>query len=284
MLLNQIITADTDIISLKENEVMSIDKSAAIIGCRNSNKNDMFYTHDGKDYIYKSELDCVIKEYPYTIFNEIIGSHLASYLKIPTVKYEIAYMADEYGLVSLNFKDGKHRYYYFDQLPIEGLVSNRNSLDNLHLLENSCTSYINQEQLRQEIMGLFILDFYMIQTDRVLRNVQFSIDCETNEIHLAPLYDYSICRPKFPNQNINYSFEQKNPIMDLNWNNMSALVRDYKQFLSLVQRVMNLNFDMIWNQITTTYHFDEESQVYQKMKLFYLEKDEAQKKIIRSIL
>lgn len=213
-----------------------------------------------------------------------MGSHLASYLKIPTVKYEIASMENEYGLVSLNFKDDKHRYYYFDQLPIDGLVPNRNSFDNLHLLESSCISHINQEQLRQEIMGLFILDFYMIQTDRVLRNVQFSMDCETNEIHLAPLYDYSICKPKFLEQNINYSFEQRNPIMDLNWNNMAALLRDYKQFLLLIQRIMHLNFDALWNQITTVYHFDEESGVYQKMKSFYLEKDEAQKKIIHSIL
>lgn len=282
MYLESMITSNTHVITLDYSMALEEKKIKEILGCKQSNKYRMFYQYEDVEYIFKSEEDCFFREYPYALWNEVIGSALANHFKTATATYQIAKLRNRFGLASPNFKTSQYDYYYMDFLPISDITPYISSLENIKLLEQACISEKNQEQLLRDIFCLFVIDFYMIQSDRVSKNIQFQIDKKTGSLRLTPLYDYSLCRGSFPDKK-DFNFGLKNPILYINKKTIQLLLKKYELFAFLWNDMINLDFDLFWNQIQSQYHLNEDSPVYQEMKSFYQTKDCKQKKVMKDI-
>jgi hypothetical protein len=167
----------------------------------------------------KNNLTVFTKEYN---INEVIGQHLAGIRNLNTNKYIFALYTNNYNLnkakdidimdinkimiASYDFKKKDCKYFTLDKLGFDGYKF-------IKILE-LCKSKENRDELTRELLELMALDTFMGQVDRFFYNIMFEVN-EYEEIHLAPIYDYSrslvyydIDKPIYPNQLLELNKEE----------------------------------------------------------------------------
>ena len=146
---------------------------------------DSWYSKDNKLYFFKNFYDVHEQDCTYRFINELIGVKLAEYLKLDSIKYNIAKADKEYGLASLNFHNRDNNYYFVRDLY---LPLNSFNMKNLDRIRTRCRDNNNHQELVKEILKAVAIDIYMNQKDRTYSNIQFRKD--KNGLHYAPAYDF----------------------------------------------------------------------------------------------
>ena len=119
---------------------------------------------DGKFYYIKEVVN----------YNEIIGELIAKSLKLDTAHYEIGKYKRKNKYMTENFKEEGKEYLKIYQTELN------NRKDILDIVNND---------LRNDLLKMYALDIFMMQTDRC--NVNLMFVKENDKLRLAPLYDYS---------------------------------------------------------------------------------------------
>lgn len=107
-------------------------------------------------------------------YNEIIGEIIANSLDLQSAHYEIGKYKKKLKYMTENFKEPGKEYLKIYQTELN------NRRDILDIISN---------ELRNEILKMYALDIFMMQTDRC--NVNLMFVKENDKLRLAPLYDYS---------------------------------------------------------------------------------------------
>ena len=119
---------------------------------------------DGKYYYVKD----------FENYNEIIGEIIAKSLNLDTAHYEIGKYKRKNKYMTENFKEKGKEYLKIYQTELN------NRRDILDIVNND---------LRNDLLKMYALDIFMMQTDRC--NVNLMFVKENDKLRLAPLYDYS---------------------------------------------------------------------------------------------
>lgn len=120
-------------------------------------------------------------------YNEIIGELIANSLNLKSAHYEIGKYKKKLKYMTKNFKeDGKEYLKIY-----ETEFHNKDNI--LDLMDRD---------LRNEVLKMYALDIFMMQTDRCNINVMF--EKENGKLKLAPLYDYSCAYLEIYNNFIAY--------------------------------------------------------------------------------
>jgi hypothetical protein len=119
---------------------------------------------DGKYYYIKDILN----------YNEIIGEIIADSLNLDSAHYEIGKYKRKNKYMTENFKKPGKEYLKIYQTELN------NRKDILDIVNND---------LKHDLLKMYALDIFMMQTDRC--NVNLMFVKENNKLRLAPLYDYS---------------------------------------------------------------------------------------------
>lgn len=274
-MLEKLITEKTKILELNNNYFSKNEKLRVLdINYKNNNKyiKKMYYLNDYWYYFKTSN-----SMYPFSLFNELIGTYLSKLLNIKSVTYDIAFANNTYGITSRNFKSNKYDYYFLSNLPIDYLE--KGHLCNIQLLRNLCIDEENYKNILNSILKLLAIDLYMLQSDRGIVNLQFEINKETKYFDLAPIYDFSNCMFK-QIKNINIP----NPIINLNSSTLAIIMSEYPNFKEYLEILLDNKMSNIWNYISIDYSFNMESMEYDRIHDYYEIKEENVKKYIKQIL
>ena len=129
------------------------------------------------------------------VFGEKISEDIVDSLGIETANYEIVNLNGSQGLLTSNFQDvDKYRYYdlynLVDLLPfhVRGQMTFKEILEFL-----SMQNIAGKNELIQELIDRYVLEWVTIQTDGNPHNLMFKYDAENNRLALAPSYDRERC-------------------------------------------------------------------------------------------
>ena len=202
--LQELITEDTSILELKKDPNITPQQKYSVLGLSDNiyihymyyqNLEWYYFKQEEKDFKQEEKSDGV--KYPFYLLDELMGSYLAHFIELPTISFQVAKTDTFLGLASRNFRKEKYDYYFFDQLPVKGLLEFSTTFINIEVLKSLCINSINIDKLTDHIMKLLALDLYMLQMDRSVVNLQFQIDRDTRFFDLAPIYDFSNCADRW---------------------------------------------------------------------------------------
>lgn len=277
--LQKLITDETPILELKNDASISDRQKYQVLGLSSGILVQKYIT-----YMYYQNLKWFFfkKEekkygYPFYLLDELMGSYLAQSIALPAVSFQIAKTKASIGIASENFRKEGFDYYYFQQLPVKGLLENRFNLVNLDVLKTLCVDSVNSDQLENHVLKLLALDLYMLQKDRGYVNLQFQLDRITQYLDLVLAYDFSNCTDKADFASVTI----KNPIVVLNCNTIQLLIKKYPKFSEYLLCLLNQTMSATWNQICEDYHFNQDCYAYEQAKEYYEIKEEKQKELLR---
>lgn len=273
-ILQELITKDTNIISLTDENISLKDKYK-ILGYTSILADyyvDYIYQNNNDVYYFKKDYKNTFS--PFSIVEELMGTYLCKYLGLETIKYIVAIAENCYGLASLNFRNEKYEYYFLnDFVGCEGV---KNSLYNINVLKDICVDNQNYEELIKKMIDLIIVDIYMIQIDRGNINIQFKIDKMSQYLSFAPIYDFSNCLSKNDG-----TTKINNVIIN---SNIKEMLKKSKYFKERLEYILEKNMLEIWQQICVDYKFNQDCSVYERISEYYKNKYKSQKKYIKKII
>lgn len=286
--LSELITDKTPIITLKNDSHVSLATKEKVLGSDNyslSKKDDylkMMYIMNNIWYYFKKEEENA--SYPMYLFDELMGSYMASLLSLKSLEFFIAQTKHEIGLASKNFRNNNCTYHFGNFLhetsEKEYGISLGRDIGNLDALRILCNNTDNTLQLIDEFIRLLAIDSYMLQTDRGPANIQFAVDNETKETHLGTIYDFSNCKDEVAS----WGIYLKNCIVIVEELGMPLLIRECPEYLEYVSLLIDQGFASSWDKICDNYCFNKETRSYEEVKKYYKVKENKQKDYFRNFI
>jgi len=288
--LKDLITKETPIIKVANDSSVTEIEKTKILGTNNatyslSRREDYFkmmYKMNNIWYYFKVEKEN--RAYPFYLIDELMGNFLAKKIEISSVSYLIGSRKQkknkyQFGLVSKNFKEPEFEYCFCDCYQELWFLNSKNHYDfensrNIENLKMICKSEKETHRLIQQILKMLALDLFMLQKDRNNSNIQFQINKKTQQIELAPLYDFSNCISKIEKEGIYL----KNYILRLTEKTMKDLLLKYPIFQSYLSYLLEIGFTNSWKEICTNYAFNQNSLAYEEILKYYQEKEKSQRK------
>ena len=210
-------------------------------------------------------------------FNELLGQEISLYFGLNSAKYEVAKIENnkkyEYRIISENSFDKKYHYYLCNELNI---TNDRKNLKQILLdIKRICiNNNDNKFLLLKDIIKMCIRDLYSGHIDRHRFNFFFQQkkDTKNDIIRLAPLLDYG---SSFDND---YPFYE-NSILELDLCNKDTMkIMNNEEFFQIfIDKLLMADMDDLLNKT------EEKNNILisDKLKSFYLYKDQNIKKIIK---
>lgn len=184
------------------------DKRESRLERRGNDDIDKFWIKkDGKDYLFKYNQERPsLSEKDRKSFGEMLYSNLGKVLNFDCVKVEFAkcphiFSFEENGVLVESYitKPNMHSVNYYDLLAFN---EENNLTEHKYLCVQTCLEVLeyyakknnleyNAEGIKKELCKRTILDFFLAQTDRHTKNIEFLID--ENKIFLAPCFDNGNC-------------------------------------------------------------------------------------------
>lgn len=222
--------------------------------------------------------------------NEFIGEALAKKGNIRTSNYFfIAFSNEErkrpfinsrryYDKLDLNvgsydFKEDGKRYYSLTKF---GGLNGFNAFDEFHDILKCCPNDENKRQLTNEILEMFALDIYMAQKDRWGANVMIEVD-SNNQIHLAPLFDYTLSFDKSSLKQMKYTNDLY--VLDTK-EDYEKLMEEFPNFSEILSSYQSVDLLKVIEE-----DFDDRKLNFSKFNFDrYKDFEEATQKRLRKIL
>lgn len=271
-ILSQLLTSKTDILLL-DNSNLTLKQKKQTLGLKSPiSKYYLNYIYLSNNKIYYFKEEGKIKEFPFSIIEELMGTYLCKILGLETIKYRIAKANNIYGLASLNFRTSENEYYFFHDI-IDNICNDEYKIE---VLKEMCINQKNYEELIKSIINMLVLDIYMIQKDRCNLNIQFKINKQTHYFSLSPLYDFSNCLIK-----MNSILEINNEILNIKYIKELIKLEYFKERLNYILEISMVD---IWKQICIEYNLDINSFIYERIKDYYEIKTNNQKKYIKQLI
>jgi len=128
-------------------------------------------------------------------YNEIVAKELANDFGLPAVKYDLAILGNEKGVLSQNFRKKNAKYISgFDLLNNFGYIGfgDDHNLENIwdsleYRYKNSPNKNEIVKKLMNKIVNIFIFDIIICHYDR--HSLNWEIEESENSIDIAPIYD-----------------------------------------------------------------------------------------------
>lgn len=283
--LTELITDETNILDLSHSTIISNEEKKKILDLRCTSKEMVnvyiksLYYNNLVWYYFKKDYDNY--EYPFHMIDELLGMFLCKKRELTTLDYKISKVDETYGLASENFKTDKYNYHTFNSLiggPLDGDKSY-----NIDLLKLICVDDKNEEKLLKHMFELFAIDIIMLQKDRCGVNLQFQIDKQTNELDLAPIYDFSNCYKKI-NKESKKIWNLKNVIYDLNEINIKKLLEQYPMFKEELDFYLEQNLLKVWDEICKYYNLNQDCSENERVKDYLEIKQKSINENIRQLV
>ena len=219
---------------------------------------------------------------------EFVGQELCDMRNIPTARYivigECPFHREGYmrysdlnpkyydlRLGSYDFKRDDYTYFCLSKDEL-------NQGESLNVLLSYCPTTENKKQVLDELQELIALDTYMGQTDRTESNIIFSKNKKTQDIHLAPIFDYEYSLRK---QYLSPYYIYENPITRFDSE------EDYKYFMEKypeLREKLKFYLDVDLKDTIKRAYASRGLVIPNKYYQFYQEFDEERKELIQKIV
>lgn len=233
------------------------------------NEKDSWYKVDSVVQFFKRRSDS-------RLFGECISQDIMRGLNIPTASYEIVYLNDVLGLMTPNFQNIS-AYDYYDLYNISRLIPIYKKDSKLLtfkelLIAISNQDFVNKNDLIQELIDRYVLEWVTSQTDGNPRNIMFQHDKKTNRLDLAPSFDRERClginsSSSFDSEMITTIWNPAIPYEDPDFRrnpytfedgldaNIVALYLDYpSETLKSIKKAFTINYKSIFDKYATNGH------------------------------
>lgn len=278
MSLGDIITDQTYVIDLKKQpsdcdrrKIIELPKNYPSI--KEQIHLDKIYEWNDNYYYFKSNSRSITP-----MMNELLGSHISKKIELDTVKFLIARRNNDIGLASLNFKDNTKEYIYPKDLT--PCLINTTTIINIDNLCSMCINQKNKDIFKEHLWKFLSLDILMLQRDRHVNNVQFTIDRKTHFFDLGTAYDFSACKDKIGDTGLDLC----NIIIYLNLDTIRMLIKKYGEFYDILKSVLEVDIPHEVEVIGQNYNLNTDSYQFQNVIDYYEIRQNKQKKYMKTFI
>ena len=216
-----------------------------IIKCHYNIGNDILieFNYNNETYFFKYKESS-------TPYNELIVFELATDFGLSCVKYDLAILLENEGVLTKNYKKKDSNYILGEQILSDYWIQYKqdswdtaphNNLDDIwDALEYRYQKHSNKneiiERLMKKIASIFIFDIITCQADR--HSLNWEVEERNNFIDIGPLYDNELI----------FTFEEKNQVsLTINDSSSGDLLTELKAFLKVSDKIfVDLLKEKLW--------------------------------------
>lgn len=206
--------------------------------------------------------------------NELIGTELGKIRHINVCRNFLfkCEEKDDIEIGSYCFKDNA-----CDYLTIKGFRLNE-PCENFYGILKYCRDDDNREQLINEMLELFALDTYMMQTDRYYYNLLFERRPD-GTLHLAPIYDFGFTFGLKANDGL-YMYDSclKSFVNDKSYKSMFI---KYPQFREMIESYVDIDICDYIEDVSNRYRLNDKEIDYKYYRKINKELQKRLKRILK---